>query len=244
MRTEKIIEGRRCRLYSSELNYMGDYYSDKKFWIADTGDFVVCEGDNEDELIPCDIECSRSGPFIEEMSYEGYLDSIVMALFGPPQPKWDRHPRHLPMINHKDGNWMNCNINNLEWVPYHYRHSTAIKEIVDVGRGGDGLYEVYSTGKVKKDGIDLQTNTEIYTPFLMNEPRYLSLCIKTSYGGSILVEELMSAAGYVQGDDANLKHPVILHRDGDYMNVDANNLEWVEDNEPRYIRYLQHLLVN
>ena len=234
MKEERFIDGRRCRLYSSELYYMGDYYSDKKFWVADTGDFVVCEGDNEDELIPCDIGCSRSGPFIEEMSYEGYLDSIVMALFGPPQPDWDIHSRYLPRINHKDGNRMNCNINNLEWVPYHYRHSNAAREFVD----HDGvIYEVHSTGNVYMDGVDLPVRPEVVSnPF--NKDSYWALFIDDGHQ-RIKVEELMKDAGYVQGDDANLVHPVILHIDGDYKNNNTNNLEWVEEYDPRYINFLR-----
>ena len=234
MKEERFIDGRRCRLYSSELYYMGDYYSDKKFWVADTVDFVVCEGDNEDELIPCDIGCSRSGPFIEEMSYEGYLDSIVMALFGPPQPDWDIHSRYLPRINHKDGNWMNCNINNLEWAPYHYRHSTAAREFVN--HRGD-IFEVHSTGNVIKDGEELPVGSQVIPAFL-GAYYYLAQCIDNEYGQDIEIEELMAEAGYVQGDDANLVHPVILHIDGDYKNNDSNNLEWAEEYDPRYIDYL------
>ncbi len=237
MKEERFIDGRRCRLYSSELFYMGDYYSDKKFWIADTGDFVVYEGDNEDELFPCDIGCSRSGPFIEEMGYEGYLDLIVMALFGPPRPDWDNHSRHLPMINHKDGNWMNCNINNLEWVHYHYRHSTAEREFVDYC---GVIYEVYSTGNVLMDGVKLpvrsQVRFELFS-FLCHD-YYWAQCIDVN-DSNIKVEMLMAEAGYVQGDDANLVHPVILHIDGDYKNNNSNNLEWVEEYDSRYINYLR-----
>ena len=232
MKEERLIEGRRCRLYSSELYYMGDYYSDKKFWVADTGDYVVYEGENDGELIPCEIECSRSGPFISEMSYEGYLDSIVMALFGPPRPDWDNHSRHLSMLNHKDGNWMNCNINNLEWAPYHYRHSTAAREFVD---HYGYIFEVHSTGIVIVDGVELPVRSEVVSnPF--SKESYLALYIEKHC--HIKVEELMADAGYVQGDDANLVHPVILHIDGDYKNNDTNNLEWVEENDPRYINYL------
>lgn len=234
MREERFIDGRRCRLYSSELYYMGDYYSAKKFWVADTGDFVVYEGEKEDEYHPCELGWSRSGPFIAEMLYEGYLDSIVMVLFGPPRPDRDIQSRHLPMINHKDGNWMNCNINNLEWVPYHYRHSTAAREIVD--HRGD-IFEVEPTGAVKMDGVKLPVSSHII-PLYWSSDYYLALCIENEYGQDIEVEELMAEAGYVQGDDANLVDPVILHIDGDYRNNDTKNLEWVEATDSRYREYL------
>lgn len=51
------------------------------------------------------------------------------------------------------------------------------------------------------------------------------------------VDEIMAAAGYVQGDDAVLKKPVILHRDMDYKNCASDNLEWVEETDSRYLDY-------
>ncbi len=232
MKEERFIDGRRCRLYSSELYYMGDYYSAKKFWVADTGDFVVYEGETEDEYYPCELGWSRSGPFIAEMLYEGYLDSIVMVLFGPPRPDRDIQSRHLPMINHKDGNWMNCNINNLEWVHYHYRHSTAASEFVD---HYGFIFEVHSTGIVIMDGVEVPVRSEV-VPEIFGKESYLALYIVKHC--HIKVEELMAEAGYVQGDDAKLVDPVILHIDGDYRNNDTKNLEWVEATDSRYREYL------
>ena len=47
----------------------------------------------------------------------------------------------------------------------------------------------------------------------------------------------MSACGFVQGDDAGLQNPVILHRDMNYMNFASDNLEWIEKDDPRYLAY-------
>ena len=236
MKEERFIDGRRCRVYSSERYYMHNCCSGKRFWVADTGDFVAYESQDDGELIPCEMGCSRSGPYIEEMGDEGYLDSIVMALFGPPQPDRDVHSRHLPMINHIDGNWMNCNINNLEWIPYHYRHSTAYREFVDYD--GYNIFEVHLTGDVMLDGIELSVSSQVISRAFSND-FYLALFIDDNHAPHIKVEELMAKAGYVQGDDANLVHPVILHIDGDYKNCNANNLEWVEEYDPRYINYVR-----
>ena len=51
------------------------------------------------------------------------------------------------------------------------------------------------------------------------------------------IDDLMKECGYVQGDDADLKEPVILHRDLDYHNCASDNLEWTEKTDPRYIEY-------
>jgi hypothetical protein len=235
MKEERFIDGRRCRVYSSERYYMPNCCSGERFWVADTGDFVAYESQDDGELIPCEMGCSRSGPYIEEMGDEGYLDSIVMALFGPPQPDRDVHSRHLPMINHIDGNWMNCNINNLEWIPYHYRHSTAYREFVDYD--GYNIFEVHLTGDVMLDGIELSVSSQVISRAFSND-FYLALFIDDNHAPHIKVEELMAKAGYVQGDDANLVHPVILHIDGDYRNNDTKKLEWVEATDSRYREYL------
>lgn len=47
----------------------------------------------------------------------------------------------------------------------------------------------------------------------------------------------MKWAGYIQGDDADLQEPVILHRDLDWKNFASDNLEWTEATDQRYLDY-------
>jgi hypothetical protein len=49
----------------------------------------------------------------------------------------------------------------------------------------------------------------------------------------------MAEAGYVQGDDADLKHPMVLHKNNDYMNCSSENLEWTEVTDERYKAFLE-----
>lgn len=49
---------------------------------------------------------------------------------------------------------------------------------------------------------------------------------------------LMKKAGYVQGDDALLTNPAILHRDMDPLDFSSENLEFVERTDPKYQNYL------
>ena len=51
------------------------------------------------------------------------------------------------------------------------------------------------------------------------------------------MDKVMKSAGFVNGDDAILKDPVILHKDFDRMNFSEDNLEWVERTDQRYIDY-------
>ena len=47
----------------------------------------------------------------------------------------------------------------------------------------------------------------------------------------------MDIAGYVNENKDRFEHPVILHRDNDWLNFDSDNLEWTDINDPRYKEY-------
>jgi hypothetical protein len=145
------------------------------------------------------------------------------------------------MISHKDGNLGNCHYQNLEWVPYHYKHATT--DTVKLYFYGV-TFEVGKDGSVKIDG----KTAKVYDSFHDSDVD-LEVCssgpsISVPQKGSIddeyvLIESLMAEAGYVQGDDADLQHPVILHNDNDYMNCSSENLEWTEVTDERYKAFLE-----
>ena len=72
-------------------------------------------------------------------------------------------------------------------------------------------------------------------------PTYIRYEVKNAYGKTErplkFVEDAMAAAGYVDGNKLQFKNPVILHKDGDYMNCSSNNLEWCDACDPLYIDY-------
>ena len=47
----------------------------------------------------------------------------------------------------------------------------------------------------------------------------------------------MDIARYVNKNKNRFEHPVILHRDNDWLNFDSDNLEWTDYNDPRYKEY-------
>ena len=219
---EEFLEGKRFRLY-----HKGRFW----IWVADSGDRVFHYGANGFFKKECKILKDCRGPFVYE-SWCGtqiYLDNAVMTCFCPPRPKDGKDY----MIGYKDGNIMNCNYHNLKWVPYHYQNSMKKKEIFYIG--GD-KYEVFSNGTIKSDGqidtiLDYWYDDDVDLNYITPEP-YID-----TYYGRVKVNQLMSACGFVQGDDAGLQNPVILHRDMDYMNFASDNLEWIEKDDPRYLAY-------
>ena len=222
MPKEKFINGKRCRCYYRDYFWI---------WVADTGDFVshyVKGGLNKGS---CRILMDHFGPFVID-SKTGtviYLEEAVITCFCAPCP----NDGNRYMLNHKDGNWSNCHYRNLEWAPYHYRSTNAPKvRLYAYGR----FLEVFSSGTVLDGGQMLHVcdgwfdaDLNLYYP---SSP-YVSIDgRKKTY-----MDDLMRACGYVQGDDANLRSPVILHRNLDYMDFASNNLEWVESSDQRYIDY-------
>ena len=223
-----IINGKRCRYHSG-------------LWFADTGDFVAEYNNDSGCYESCTIYPTVNlGACVEEMFYEETLDEVVAELFGPPYP----HDGKTYDLIHKDGDEMNCDYRNLEWMameqipqrPYHYNNSTAPMEYV---RYYHWILEVSQAGTIKQHGEVLKQYD--FDPVLYDkygDTLDFEFFVDVGYY-MVHVEQLMAWAGYVQGDDAGLKTPVILHRDGDYKNFNSNNLEWVEMTDPRFISYMK-----
>lgn len=99
--------------------------------------------------------------------------------------------------------------------------------------------EVFSDGTVKNGGREVSVLNYFYDSdvdciWATSDP-----FIKIDRNDWYHMDDVMKDAGYVHGDDANLKNPGILHKDGDYMNFASGNLEWVRQRDPRYKNYIQ-----
>ena len=237
---ERIIEGRRCR----ECKIDNDHYG-VPIWIADTGDYAAYSDGNEGVYSQCQIFRDYGGPFVIDRrnirdSEKVYLESIVMSCFGDPSQVFKmKRSWRVQMINHKDGNWMNCDYQNLEIAPYHYRNATSDR--VTLYKAGAFL-EVFSNGTIRVDGIELPIlDWEYGSISFMEEHYHIVDPFVVINGEQIWVERIMEEAGYVQGDDAGMKERAILHRDENYMNFASDNLKWVKKKDPRYDYYINVL---
>ena len=240
MENETFIEGRRCRLLNTWAHRKYPY------WVADSGDYVAYSDAAGGFYCPCRIFWDYRGPFIVERNNgtnieKKYLESLVLESFCPsPQIDYMTRSWREQMINHKDGDWMNCDYRNLEWAPYHYRNATSDRSMLF--KAGTFL-EVFSNGTVRVDGVEIPVlDWWYFSEFSFMDSHY---SVVDPYiiinGESIWMEEIMEEAGFIQGDDAGLKGPAILHIDGNYMNFAAGNLVWVKKKDPRYISYLQEM---
>lgn len=222
MPMEKTINGKRCRLYHDSFIWG---------WFADTGDFVAHYVKGGGYKGSYRILKQHLGPFIMDKYKRQrlFIAYAVITCFCPPPPQDGKEY----MIDFRDGNSNNCDYRNLQWVEYHYRNTTVPKVRLYVA---GKFIEVFSTGKIKVDGQEESVLDYYFEPdvdaFSAKEVPVVQI-----EKARIAVDELMEAAGYVQGDDSGLENPVILYRDMDYKNFASDNLEWVEATDQRYIDY-------
>ena len=168
-----------------------------------------------------------------------YIQDIVMDCFGSPKPAdgqdW--------IIAHLDGNMQNDHYKNLGWKlrkdAYPYIPAKTDKQV----KLAHGII-VHIDGRIYQKGKKLSVGKEIYDrdtdlriptePFVRYEWKNRWKKTETT---RIDVEDAMAAAGYVDGNKLQFKNPVILHRNGDYMDCSSGNLEFCENTDPRYIEY-------
>lgn len=138
------------------------------------------------------------------------------------------------MLSHKDGNLGNNNCTNLEWLPYKYKHTTDKKTVVVCY--GVGL-TVYKDGRIMEGRKPISITDSVGDSDLDLIRAIVPQAIISNK--HVSPDEIMKIAGYIQGDDADLINPVILHIDEDCTNFASSNLEFCENTDPRYISYQQ-----
>ena len=53
------------------------------------------------------------------------------------------------------------------------------------------------------------------------------------------IDDLMAEAEFVDGDKSKMKRPRVLHKNMNYLDFHADNLEWVEESSPKYQEYMK-----
>lgn len=142
-------------------------------------------------------------------------------------------------ISYVDGNPDHCYQSNLEWVPrpHEIDSTTGMRkmrlclkdETVDVFENGD----VYR-GSQKERYVTSMFDSDTDLWFACT-PQLNFHC----HGKYYDMDDIMTRANFVKGDNRDYLNPVILHIDNDYMNFASDNLEWCEESDPRYREYLK-----
>ena len=232
MATDFILNGVRARMHNA---------SNTK--ITEDGKYVEKEWFTEGKLETYSPQILKDNSgyhyIVNKKNGNVYIHKMVMECFGPPMPIDGQDY----VIAHLDGNIQNNHYKNLDWKPrkdaYPYIPAKTDKQVklahgIVVHKDG----RIYQKGKklpVGKEIYDRDTDLRIPTePFVRYEWKNRWKKTETS---RIDVEDAMAAAGYVDGNKQQFKNPVILHKDGDYMNCSSDNLRWCDATDTDYIDY-------
>lgn len=165
------------------------------------------------------------------------LDEVVADCFKPMPNDGKKYE-----LIHKDGNIGNCHVFNLEWKEVRKYKPTDTKRKLDNG------LEVKVDGIILDNKVALPIVKEIgdrdRDQMVAIENPYVSYRRKNKWGNyedkTADVDELMEEAEYiVDGDKSKMKRPRVLHKNMDYLDFHADNLEWVEESSLEYQEYMK-----
>lgn len=227
---DKYINNRRMR-YSPNHNA----------WVDEEGTYVYREYNDPSKNGPLRIHQRLDGSKYVAPKFPGIIELDILVA-----ECWNSEPQDgkKHVLIHKDGNLANCAASNLEWKEVaRFSPTDPIREAIKgiwVSFKGTVWEEEKSIHKILLQDYVPDADTDRTVP--IPEP-YIGYKVKNRYGRyeekRIPMDELMDLAEFVDGDKSKLRHPKILHKDGDYLNYNDDNLVWVEESSPEYQDYLQ-----
>lgn len=225
---EKVINGRTMR-YALKYNV----------WVNREGTFAYRE--YKDSSLNCPLRIYSkpdNSKYLNTKSHgEIPLDEAVAICFKSMPKDGNKYK-----LIHKDGNLGNCHASNLDWVQLQTNNNQSpnaqkkLRNDLVVKRSG----KIYDAGKLLP--VETEVGDRDTDRIVAIEPlvRYIRKNrFKNFDKKSNSPDELMAAAGFVNGDKSSMSRPRVLHRDKDYLNFNADNLEWAEESSQEYQDYLK-----
>ena len=164
------------------------------------------------------------------------LDELVADAYNPMPDDGKKYK-----LVHNDGNLGNCQANNLEWKEVRKYAPLATRRKI-----GNGL-TVTVEGKIFDKGKELPIEKETGD---RDTDRMVAISPKVRYrrknnrwgnydDKSADIDDLMAKAEFVDGDKSTMQRPRVLHKNMNYLDYHADNLEWVEESSPEYQEYIK-----
>lgn len=227
IKAPKMINGRTMR-YCVKYNV----------WVNNAGDYAYREYNDPAWNCPLIIHTRPDGSkFLNTKSHgEIPLDEAIAICYRPMPNDGKKY-----ILIHKDNNLGNCHANNLEWK------EVRKYDILDTERTLDNGLVVTVEGKIFDEKKELTIATSIgdgdTDSMKVINPK-VSYRRKNQWGNYVDktadVDDLMAAAEYVvDGDKSKMQRPRVLHKNMDYLDFHADNLEWVEESSPEYQEYMR-----
>lgn len=226
IKAPKMINGRMMR-YCVKYNV----------WVNEKGDYAYREYNDPSWNCPLIIHTRPDGSkFLNTKSHGDIpLDETVAICFKPMPNDGKKYE-----LIHKDGNIGNCHAFNLEWKEVRKYFPTDTKRTLDNGL----IVEV--NGNIYDNGKKLHQQNSLYDGDMQREVaiepkvRYRRKNRWRNYDDkSADVDDLMAAAEFVDGDRSTMQKPKVLHKNMNYLDFHADNLEWVEESSPEYQEYMK-----
>lgn len=205
-------------------------------WINKEGTYAYREYKDSTMNCPLRIHKRTNGSqYLNTKSHgEIPLDETVAICFKPTPQDGNKY-----VLIHKSGN-LSCNhVDNLEWKQVPTFSPTQKTRTLSNGLKVNQDGTILDKGKklsVGKSVGDQDTNRSCVPvePFV----RYYR---KNRYGSTVEekkeIDDLMAEAGFVGGDKSSMSKPKILHKDGNYLNFNSSNLQWVEEGSQEFQDY-------
>lgn len=164
------------------------------------------------------------------------LDELVADAYNPMPKDGKKY-----ILIHKDGDLGNCQANNLEWKEVRKYKPTATKRKLDNGLVVTVEGKIFDKGKelpIEKETGDSDTDRMVAI-----SPKVRYRRKNNRWGNydnkSANIDDLMAKADFVDGDKSKMKRPRVLHKNMNYLDFHADNLEWVEESSPEYQEYIK-----
>ncbi len=187
--------------------------------------------------------------FVEINGKRTNIAEMVLTCYGSPSQK----KVLKQIIHHKDGDFSNNNLRNLEWIEDNPSNRAMIEaEIVAYRKmRQEKAYKklkikATALGDITQNGKKLSVRHSLYDSdvdwFSYFDSAWVEYEYKNSWGRyeskSISVDLVMNDFGFVSGDKTQFTTPVVLHLDNDLLNFNSSNLEWCDETDPRYVKYM------
>ena len=185
-------------------------------------------------------ECGRA--YIGTKKYGRlYLDELALTCYRglAPQDGKTYYPHH------KDGNMKNSAWSNLEWREETPATIAALEKLEKEAWYKNRKIKADKKGFIRQGAHDLPIQYSSYDPDLDWTYHYPNPWVryeeKNHWGGTdryeIEVDKVFEDLGLVKGDKSQFSNPVILHINNDFLDYSADNLEWCDSYDQRYLDF-------